>query len=580
MRCSLSHGPLAASILIGALAGLLAGGVSCGSSEDDSAVPPKTTTDGGTEATIQEEASVDVNADTPEEGFQIPNEFDDFPTAPIVGDGLPANIGALFDAGTAASSGGPCLSEPPIDAMVPHNWPALPFEWMASPEHNVFELTLSVDNQVHDLVVYTKQPTYTMEASMWSNLMQHSRGHDVTITLRGAHFDGTSITAGPALGVSGNIHIAPVAAKGAVVYWDASGGTSFEGFQAGDAKPVTVLTPSSAGNAPSGHETTCISCHASASKGKLLVYTADSTDGSRVLDVRMMDGTGVPSPTMVSPSALSLLGRHKQSAPVTTLSEQSSLQSMVISVFIEPTATSGHSEVIWTDLLTPDLQGWGIVARDGDSREASSPSWSHDGSTIAYVSSDVAGEGVIADGEMDIYTVPFNKGAGGPATPLAGASDPVMREFYPVYSPHDTWIAFNRTELAVDSYDEPTAELFIVPGKGGVAQRLRANDPPACTGLVSPGLTNSWPRWAPQALEHEGKRYYWLVFSSKRYAGSVASNGDWMAQLYIAAVVTQVTEQGETYLADYPPLYVTAQKASARNHTPVWDYFEVPTIPK
>src|SRR5262249_12302209 len=141
--------------------------------------------------------------------------------------------------------------------------------------------------------------------------------------------------------------------------------------------------------------------------------------------------------------------------------------------------------------------------------------WRHDGSAVAYVSSDIAGEGVVADapagGTMDIYTVAYNNRAGGVASPLPGASDPAYREFYPVYSPADTLLAFNRTDQEVNSYNQPSAEVFIVPAAGGTAKRLTANDPPACTGLASPGITNSWARWAPDAETVNGKRYYWLV---------------------------------------------------------------------
>ena len=578
MKRHFTHLPLLAALGVGAAFGLSAGGLSCSSSDEETAATPDASFDSGTSDGAQDVTQPDVANDVTDEGFTIPDEFEDFPADAIVGDGLPNELPSLF--GSSTGTDGPCLSEPPMDALIPSNWSPLLFEWQSSQGHNVFELTLSVDNQVNDLVIYTDQTTFTIDSAIWTGLLQHSSGHDVTITLRGATLEGGALTAGPATGVSGTVHIAPVPAKGAVVYWDASGGTSFEGFQAGAQQPVTVLTPDTAGNAPSGNPTTCISCHASASEGSLLVYTADSSDGSRVLDIRMMDGTGVPSPTKVSPEALALLGRHKQSAPTTTLSDDPSVQSLVVSIFIEPTLTGGLSEIIWTDLLTTDANGWGIVARNGDTRQATSPSWSQDGTTIAYVSSEIAGEGVIAGGAMDVYTVPFNGGSGGDATPLPGASEAELREFYPVYSPDDTMIAFNVTDQEVDSYDEPTAEVYVVPSEGGTARRLRANDTPTCTGMTSPGLTNSWPRWAPQAVEYEGKRYYWLVFSSKRHAASPDGSGGMMAQLYIAGVVTEVTASGEEIVADYPPLYVAAQASSARNHTPVWDYFEVPDIPK
>ena len=199
------------------------------------------------------------------------------------------------------------------------------------------------------------------------------------------------------------------------------------------------------------------------------------------------------------------------------------------------------------------------------------------------MSSDVASEGIIADAppgrNMDIYVVPYNDRAGGTATPLPGASDLAFREFYPVYSPNDALLAFNRTDQPVNSYNQPSAEVFVLPADGGQPLRLAANDPPACTGLTSPGITNSWARWAPQATDDGGKRYYWLVFSSKRRALSSGAEG-LLPQLYIAAVVTTVVDGVETMEKDHPALYVTSQIPSQNNHTPAWDFFEVQSIPK
>jgi hypothetical protein len=176
---------------------------------------------------------------------------------------------------------------------------------------------------------------------------------------------------------------------------------------------------------------------------------------------------------------------------------------------------------------------------------------------------------------MDIYFVPYNDGQGGPATPFPGASDPAVREFYPVFAPGDAVLAFNRTTQEVDSYDEPTAEVYVVPIGSSSPVRLSANDPPACTGLVSPGLTNSWARWAPTASEYDGKKYYWLVFSSKRRT----QNG-LLPQLYISAVVTTVGAGGnEVVEEEYPALYITSQDSMGNNHTPAWDNFEVPDDP-
>ena len=201
------------------------------------------------------------------------------------------------------------------------------------------------------------------------------------------------------------------------------------------------------------------------------------------------------------------------------------------------------------------------------------------GNEIAYVTSEAGGEGVIAapgvDPTMDINTIPYNDRAGGDAKPFPGASDPNFHEFYPVYSPEDTFLAFNRTDNSPpDSYSEPAAEVFIVPGNGGSPTRLRANDPPACTGLVSPGLTNAWARWAPKAETFNGQKFYWVVFSSNRRQAAASR-----PQLYVAAVVTKVDAGVESLVAEYPAIYATAQDAGGNNHTPAWDFFEVQQIP-
>jgi len=513
-------------------------------------------------------------------GFIDPNmgPFGDFPKAPVVLDGLSNDIGSLFDTTPGMATDGPCLSEPPIDAMVPRNWTPLFFEWASLPDLNVFELRLEVDNQVNPLVVYTSNPTFTMDASMWKGLANHSAGHDVKITLRGAQLVGSNLAIGPRVGSSGVVHIAPVEAPGSVVYWTSTGGTSFQGFTIGDTTSKTVLSPAMAGVTSTGGNTKCVSCHTSSPDGKLIIYSRDADDGTRAIDARYVTGGNV-GPEVISPSALALLGRTRQTAPVLSAAHYAVNDAVAISVRSDPNINAGRYELVWTDLHAADGNGWGILARNGDSRNVSSPAWRRDGSEIAYVSSPGGGEGVIAgpaggDYTMDIYTIPYNNRAGGDAKPFQGASDPNLREFYPVYSPDDTFLAFNRTDQLVDSYNELTAELFIVPGAGGSPTRLRANDPPTCTGLSSPGLTNAWARWAPKAETWEGLKYYWVVFSSnRRQAASLRP------QLYISAVVTKVDAGVETLAAEYPAIYVTAQDAGGNNHTPAWDLFEVAQIP-
>jgi len=500
--------------------------------------------------------------------------FADFPGDAQIEQGLPVEIPSLFEGAQGSDTGGPCLAEPPLEALVPSNWTPLRFEWTPPAGHNVIEMRLSVDNQVNDLVIYTTQPVYTIPSAIWQQLVLHSAGLDVRVTVRSAKLENGAITEGPFVGADGVVHIAPVPAPGSIVYWTSSGGTALKGFSIGEEQVTTVLTPPMMGDGA----TTCIGCHTSSPDGLLAFVSRNTTgDPSRAVAARKADGTAaMPTMQEISPVAIELLTRPMQAVPALSGAHYSATDAVAITVFYDAAVTGGRGELAWTDLHATDpAAGWGLLQRAGDPRQAHSPTWWHDGSTIAYTSAPIGYSGVISmvsaeDPTMDIYTVPYNNRAGGNATPLPGASDPGYWEFYPVISPEDRLLAFSRTVPVAggDSYDEPTAEVAVVPAKGGTAVRIEGNDPPACVNRPSPGITNSWPRWAPSVATAGGKRYYWLTFSSKRRP---LSN----PQLFVSGVVTSEVNGVETIERTYPAIYVTSQPPEENNHTPAWDVFQL-----
>lgn len=235
-----------------------------------------------------------------------------------------------------------------------------------------------------------------------------------------------------------------------------------------------------------------------------------------------------------------------------------------IAVTMYPTA-AGHFDIAWTDLeasSTAQGTGWGIVTRTGDTGWAASASFAHTSDTMLYASGTTVNAGItVTDGKL--MTVPYNNRLGGTATPITGAADAAYNQFYPTFSPDDTYVAYNRVATGSSSYNNSQSEVYVIRTDGTKPpQRLAANDPPSCTGKVSPGVTNSWPKWAPGASDDSGKRYYWLTFSSTRAAGN--------PQLY----VTPVIDDGTT-LTTYPALYLWNQPAAENNHTPAWDNFSI-----
>jgi hypothetical protein len=147
-----------------------------------------------------------------------------------------------------------------------------------------------------------------------------------------------------------------------------------------------------------------------------------------------------------------------------------------------------------------------------------------------------------------------------------GANDPTFNECYPSFSPDDALLAFARVPSGSSSYNNPAAEIFVVPTSGATAaHRIRGNDPPACANHPSPGITNSWPKWGPTSTVVGSRTYYWLTFSSVRVAGH--------PQLFVAPLVVEAGT-----LTSYPALYLWNQPPDEANHTPAWDLFQLPTI--
>ena len=260
--------------------------------------------------------------------------------------------------------------------------------------------------------------------------------------------------------------------------------------------------------------------------------------------------------------------------------------------------------------------GWDIIARTGDTHGSVLPDWSHDGTRIVYTSTDSTADGHVGwepgknvqpPTAVDLYTVPFNAGKGGNAAPVMGASNPADAEYYPDFSADDALIAFTRVanfkslQTSDDGskiYYRPQAEVYVVPSNGGTALSLAANTPPACSGDASPGVYNSWPKWSPIVREANGKKYYFLIFSSAREApGFVKDSGGNdttlpMSQLYMTALTADasgaLTSYGAAYLWNQrylvtanakDPMNPTIADFAQNNVTPAWDEFQAPPVP-
>ncbi len=520
---------------------------------------------------------------------------DDFPN-PIIDSGAPSSAPTLFGVPDQGTSG-PCMYEPEVGSLFPNNWLPLRFRFTTSHSETLFEIKLTIPNEKNPLVIYTTQSGYTLSNSVWQTIVGAAAGAGpIHVTVRSGVASGGTLTTGPWMGSEGDIEIAPVSADGSIVYWTTTStanvsntGTVLKGFHIGDSSVQPVLTTVQEGNG-SG----CIACHTSTPDGLFVGLTTDpdprNGTGQATIDLRSVDGQS-KQPSFITPSAIALLGRENQHAPAFTKGHWAAGDHIMLSMLNPGGSTAGStgpSDIVWTNLeATGQVQGtdWGIVTRTGDSKYAASAQFSHDGKTIVYTSATSVDSGMnSSDGAL--YTVPFNGGMGGTATALPGASDASYIQFYPVFSADDQFIAMNRMPTsaaanampgAAATYNNTSAEIFVLPSKGGTATRLVANDPPACLKVTSPGITNSWAKWSPEAKPVNGKTYYFLVFSSGRDPNAVdptTLTGGY-PQLYVAPIVVDSSGQ----ITSYSALYFRNQVETEHNHTAAWDVFMIPPQP-
>jgi hypothetical protein len=539
--------------------------------------------------------------------IQACNPCTDFPASPVIDSTAPSNAASLFGSPTSgAMSGGPCLLEPEVGALYPNNWLRPRFTIAPAGSENLFEIRLHVDGEKNDLVVYTPSKTWTMPKDMWTQLAGHIQDKPITMTVRG--LDTTNANAMPALGSSGTFTIAPVPADGAMVYWstrafdDNAKNTILEGFHVGDESVQTVLTTPQVqmkvratwGSSLKDQTTQvqCIGCHTSTPDGLNAAFTAQWPWPNAMASVQA-DGGTAPPPTYLTAAAQSNLSPNINGAYATgdvqkymlgiqtfskahfTTGDRIVVTTQGSSWYRASATDTGMStgvvaQLMWFDLEATSMAsgtGFGQIARTGDNNSAAAPNWSHDGNSIVYASTDTGAEdGRMGQGASDLAIVPYANKQGGQVTKVAGASDSAYEEYYPAFSADDSLIAFNRVPSGMSMYIQPAAEVFVVRAGGGTATRLKANDPVACSGATSPGVQNTWPKWAPTAMKANGKTYHWVVFSSKR--------GGTTEQLYVTAIV----DDGTT-IQTYPSIYLWNQDPTVHNLIPAWDVFEIPAGP-
>jgi len=636
----------------------------------------------------------------------------DFPAAPIMGEGVPANVATLFGDPTNFTAGSLCAVEPQLSApgqegaMLPANWVRPRFRVMAPAGIDTLEIRLHSAAEANDLVAYTaykpgpagEAPSWYLPKEIWTGatdamspasgvgFANNAAGQPVTVTIRGIN----SKSPGMPVGITGDFNIAPVVATGSMVFWTVSSGevtqdsSKLLGFAVGDEGVAETLTldPKKANSVKWTGEigedgatlrgfydkpktafddgaVRCIGCHTTIPDGTGVLFGDDwpwSVAGATLT-------TGAV-PTAIAAGAQAIMKTPWWGQQTMTKAHWAAGDHIILTSYgttfmkgeqrILPWAklpaykgTDGATEddkikwhaLAWinadynpatpipvtiaagNDYGSPNLDGrntavsaaraaggWGIIATGDTGVSDVSPSWSHDGKTIVYVTTDYSPDGHpdATAKTADVRTVPYGEKAGGVSAPLAGASDPNLLEYYPSYSGDDKLIAFTQAPKPKGDgtdgpYYNPNGKIMIIPAAGGTPVALSANDPNACGGEAAGApIINSWPKWSPDVFTANGKTYYLLVFSSARkYADefsaqftlpvNTASSFKGVSsssQLYLAAIVV---DNASNTVTTYPAVYIWNQNRTPAaggmaaglkysNLTPAWDPITLPPL--
>jgi len=447
----------------------------------------------------------------------------------VVDPSAPPNAPDLFGNGTVDPSRAPAIVYPPDQVVVPSNLGAFDVHWSDASNNDVWEISLkSAHSDVRVYVGATFARWLQFSPLQWQLA---SANEDAVV----AHVRGVSTAVPGQIGEAAPRTAIPADTpiSGGLYYWTTGMGGSCAGvcgiYRHDLSQPSAPAEPFYTQN-DAGR---CVACHALSRDGTKMAVTFVTGDGpGSMVDVATRTPL-TPDPgqwnfATYTPSADRLI-----------------------------TAFNGYLDI-------RDGSSGAALGQIATGQFATQPDFSPTGTFIAY-----AGTTGITPPHYNVSFTSANivvqsydgTNYGAPQTIVTSVGE---NNYYPSVSPDGAWVAFNRS--TGDSYNDPDAEVWVVPATGGTPIRLD-------TANIQSGLTNSWVRWAPFEQTVNGERMFWLTFSSFREFGVRLAQGT-RPQIWMAAFFPDRATAGTDPTA--PAFWLPFQDITTNNHIPQWTEAVIP----